>query len=158
MIGKSSNIFMELLIFGLCLNSFLFLLQAYGFGPVVFAIGDLSQWQTWFSLGPDAALTLIFSGATAVSIGVAGLLFKNGTYALYAMLIAALCVIIAPVRYFLTAIPNLISVVVTTSITGTGASAAQAAALSSPIMVIIGFLFVVSAFLFIFSKVIGSEV
>jgi hypothetical protein len=62
---------------------------------------------SWFNIEP---LNLAFTGIAAAAIGITSYLFRSGTYAIYALLITVLGMIISPIQTFILAIPNALSV------------------------------------------------
>jgi hypothetical protein len=107
---------------------------------------NFSDWTSWFDLGADSGLVLIFSGTTAVFVGVASLMLKQGTYAIFAVLIAALGVIIGPVRHFVLAIPNFIV-----------SSIPAASGYTGPILVLMNGIITFVAYWFIFAMVLQRD-
>lgn len=140
------------------MNCVLYLFNVFGFNPPqVQYPGSLSTMTSWFNLEP---FNLLFTGATAAIVGVAALLLKQGTYAIYAMLLAALGMIIAPVQAFIIAIPNAIG----TWIPKEANPLAYNAGVYNPdytginpIVTVISLIFAFAAYWFIFGLVIQRD-
>lgn len=72
---------------------------------VNYPLGNINDLTNFFSITP---FDLMFTGSGIVVIGLAGLLLRQGTYAIYAILIWAIGTIIPLIRNFFLAIPNTI--------------------------------------------------
>jgi len=145
-----NKFFTNLLILGLAINAALYLFGAFNFDPQVQIPGSLSTMTSWFNLSP---FNLLFTGATAAVVGVAALLLRSGTYAIYAMLIAALGMIIAPVQSFVMAIPNLLGLLLPAA-TNPNPTLFPI----NPITVVISLFFAFGAYWFIFGLVIQRDI
>jgi hypothetical protein len=75
-------------------------------GTIAYPLGDVSSLSTLFSI--DAFSVLVGVGG-AVGIGLAALLLKQGTYAIYAMLLWAIGCMFKVVQTFVLVIPNTVS-------------------------------------------------
>ena len=146
--AQLNKFFTNILIFGLSLNIICFLYGAFKFDPQVQTVGSLSAMTTWFNLTPFTAL---FSAGAAGVIGVVSLLLKQGTYAIFAMLITALTMIIGPVQAFVLAVPNTIGAWIP-------ANANPTPGTINPITAVISLLFIFSAYWFIFGLVIQRDI
>ena len=145
-----NKLFTNLLILGMSINIALYLFGAFSIDPQVQIPGSLSTMTSWFNLSP---FNLLFTGATAAVVGVAALLLRQGTYAIYAMLLAALGMVIAPVQAFILAIPNLLGMLLPAS-TNPNPTLFPI----NPITVVVGLLFAFGAYWFIFGLVIQRDI
>jgi hypothetical protein len=144
-----NKFFTNILIFGLAMNVILYIFGAFNFDPQVQYPGSLSTMTSWFNLSP---FNLLFTGATAAVVGVASLLLRQGTYAIYAMLLAALGMVIGPVQAFILAIPNAIGMWLPAS-TNPNPTLFPI----NPIVVVVGLIFSFAAYWFIFGLVIQRD-
>ena len=144
-----NKLFTNILIFGICMNIVLYLFGAFDFDPQVQYPGSLSTMTSWFDLSP---FNLLFTGATAAVVGVASLLLRQGTYAVYAMLLAALGMVISPIQSFILAIPNALSVWLPAS-TNPNPTLFPI----NPIIVVVSLIFAFAAYWFIFGLVIQRD-
>jgi hypothetical protein len=104
--ARLNILFVNLLILGLTISIVTYLFGVYNVVPNVhFQFTQLQSWTDWFSFTP---LTLLLTGVGTVIAGLVSVLLKANTYAIYAMLIAALGLIIRPIQEILTAIPTAI--------------------------------------------------
>lgn len=145
-----NGLFKNILLFGLCINVAIYLMGAFNIDPQYQLPGSLSTLTSWFDLSP---FNLMFTGATAAVIGLASLLLRNGTYAIYAMLLAALGMIIAPVQAFIMAIPNLLGALLPAE-----TNPNPALFPINPIIVVIGLIYAFAAYWFIFGLVVQRDV
>lgn len=144
-----NKFFTNLLILGLAINCVLYLFGAFNFDPQVQYPGELSAMTSWFNIEP---FNLLFTGATAAIVGVAALLLRQGTYAIYAMLLTALGMIIAPIQAFILAIPNALSAWLPAS-TNPNPTLFPI----NPIIVVVSLLFAFGAYWFIFGLVLQRD-
>lgn len=127
------RLFYTLLVFGLSLQFSAYLLQVFEICPS----GSIP-----LGVGPDAiaatfsieVVALLISGNTAITI--VALLLRQGTYALYAMLIWSLGVMLPIVRDFFLAIPNFITAMPIPS------------TVSTPLALVVGAVFAFAGFMF----------
>ena len=108
-----SNLLYDILVFGICVEIVAGLLWSFNFfnGIVQYPFGSASSWlnmQNVFS--PDIWMGLI-SGTGAV-IGIVSLLFKQGTYALYALLVFAFGIFYKVIVPFVLVIPNTVAALI----------------------------------------------
>lgn len=104
------KLFWTLLVFGLAFQLGAFLFWAFDVCPLItYPMGDVQTVTSTFSID---AFDLMFTGAGIVAIGLAGLLLRQGTYAVYAMLIWAIGTIIPVVSNFFLAIPNVLGALI----------------------------------------------
>jgi hypothetical protein len=144
-----NKFFTNLLILGLSVNIVLYLFGAFNFDPQVQIPGSLSTMTSWFNLTP---FNLLFTGATAAIVGVAALLLRQGTYAIYAMLLAALGMVISPVSAFILAVPNLLGMLLPAA-TNPNPTLFPI----NPIIVVVSLIFAFAAYWFIFGLVIQRD-
>ena len=133
-----NKIFTDIFFASMCISAIGYLCQAYGVFPVNFGITDLSQWQNWFTI--DLVTGVI--GGVAGGVGVLALLLKQGTFAVYALLVGVILALITPVRGTITFIPSLIASLLVDS------------ALAAPIIIVIQMITVVAAGWFIITLVL----
>lgn len=153
-----NKLFTNILILGLAINIILYLFGVFDFNPQVHYQGELSAMTSWFNLEP---FNLLFTGATAAVVGVASLLLRQGTYAIYAMLIAALVMIISPVQAFILAIPNAIGSWLppeTNPLAYTNGVFDPTSTAINPITIVISLIFAFAAYWFIFGFVVQREI
>jgi hypothetical protein len=144
-----NKLFTNILIFGVCMNIVLYLFGAFNVDPQIQYPGSLSTMTSWFNLTP---FNLLFTGATAAVIGISALLLRQGQYAIYAMLLTALGMILAPVQAFILAIPNALSMWLPAS-----TNPNPALFPINPIIVVVSLIFAFSAYWFIFGLVIQRD-
>lgn len=100
----------NIILFGIVLNISVWLIQVFGLAPMelpakynpldltsVFSLDVFTRNFTWVGIGAAA--------------GIAGLLLRQNTYALYALIILAVATFIPIVNTFIFAIPNMIDAV-----------------------------------------------
>ena len=98
-----NKLFTNILLIGLAINIVIYLFGVFKVDPqVTMPFTDLSTWQAWF---PNTWADVLFTGAAIAGITIASLLLRSNTYAIYALLIAAVGVIIKPVGSFVIAFP-----------------------------------------------------
>lgn len=105
-----ANLMYNILVFGICLEIVSYLVWAFNaFGGLIqYPFGnaaDVLNLQNMFTV--DIWMALI--SGTGVVIGIAALLLRQGTYALYALLIFAIGVFYRVVVPFLIVIPNTVA-------------------------------------------------
>ena len=103
----------EIIPFVVSLEIICYLVQAFGvFGTMVsYPLGDISNLTTlqgWFSITPFSALV----GGGAMLIGIAALLLRQNTYAIYAMLLFGFGIVFSGVSQIILAIPNTIGALI----------------------------------------------
>ena len=132
----------------------IYLFGVYDFVPNVhFPFTPLQNWTDWFSITPWG---LLITGVGTVLAGLVAVLFRQGTYAIYAMLIAALGLIITPIQNIVTAIPTAIGMWLPDSTNPL--PAVNGVYPTNPIILVIDLLFIFAAFWFIFGLVIQRDV
>ena len=106
-----NRLFLEILPFGVALQITCYIFWAFNiFGSSLqYPLGDVNSIQSVFSV--DVFSVLLGLGGAAI-IGVAALLFRPNTYAIYAMLLFALGCAFKVVQTFFLAIPNFIAALI----------------------------------------------
>jgi len=148
---KTSKLFINALIFGIAFQLTCYLFWAFSsFGGLIqYPFGDASQitnLQNMFSLNAWAVLVTGVGVATSIIM----LLLRQGTYALYALLIFALGVFFPVVSTFVLAVPN--------TVAGLAATMGLSAAVTGPIATFIGVICVFGGFMYMFGLVIQRDV
>jgi hypothetical protein len=151
--------FVNVLILGLAISIVTYLFGVYNVDPNThFPFTPLKAWTDWFSITP---LGLLLTGAGAAVTGLIMLLTRQGTYAIYAMLITGLGLIIRPIQEIVTAIPTAISMWLPTSTNPlaytNGVFNPNYTGLN-PIVVVIDLIFLFAAFWFILTLVIQRDI
>jgi hypothetical protein len=142
-----------MLLFAVCLEASAYLIYVFGVfnGIIVYPFGnmsDLSTIQGWFSLNAYSAILGI--GGAAL-IGLAGLLLRQGVYAIYAMLIWAIGMFISIVKDVILVIPNTIAAIIP-------ASANPLSSGPNPIQLVVGLFVIFAGFMYLFEMVIQRNV
>lgn len=145
------KLFIGFLVFTVSLQSVCYLFFAFNvFGGVLeYPLGDVSQLSTVFSI--DTYSVLIGVGGAAI-IGLAALMFKVGTTAVYAMLLWAIGCMFNVVKTFVVVIPNTIGALIPAS-----TNPDVAAFPIHPFIVVVMFWFSFGAWLYFFGLVIQRE-
>lgn len=150
-----SKFFTSLLVLGLALSAVIYLFGTFNVDPQVhFPFTNLTTWTGWFSIDPWG---LLLTGAVAGVIGLAAVLLRQGTYAIYAMLLAALGMVIKPIQDIVLAIPKAIGTWLPDS-TNPLPMNPDGTYPPNPIFIVISLFFVFAAYWFIFSLVIQRDV
>ena len=149
------RLFYDMMLVGISVQLAAYVLWAfniYGAMGIGYPFGNapqqLSTLQGWFDLSVYNALLGI--GGAAV-IGVAALLLRQGTYALYAMLIFAIGMFIPIVKNFVLAVPNTVAALLPVETNPTPG-------LINPIQLVIGLMVLFAGFIFIFEMVIQRNI
>jgi len=95
--------FETLLVFGVAFQIVAYLFWAFDVCPFIEYPISVDSIQNSFTITP---FSLMFAGAGAAAIGLAAMLLRAGTYAVYAMLLWAIGTILPVVSNFFLAIPN----------------------------------------------------
>jgi hypothetical protein len=145
-----SKLFINALVFGIAFQLTCYLMWSFNvFGGLVqYPLGtapDLNNLNNMFSIDLWSGLI----GATGVVTGIAMLLLRQGTYALYALLIFALGIFFNIIKGFLIAIPNTIAGIVSMS--------GLSSAIMGPIATVIGVICVFGGFMYFFGLVIQRD-
>lgn len=128
------RLFYTLLVFGIALQMSTYLLWSFNVDPQMnYPLGDINNIAATFTLTP---FNIAFTAIGAAVIGLAALLLKVGTYAIYAVLIWVIGTLLPIAQGFFLAIPNSIGALI------------PASANSAPIMVVIGAIFAFAVFWF----------
>ena len=154
-----NKFFTNLLLLGLAISIVTYLFGAFNFDPMVQSpFIDLNKWQGWFGID---IYNILFASAAAAVAGVTALLLRSGTYAIYAMLIAALGIIIKPVQDIVLAIPNAIGTWLPSSANplayNNGVFNPDYTGIN-PIIVVIKLIYIFAAFWFLIGLVIQRDI
>jgi hypothetical protein len=105
-----SNLMYDILIFGICLEVVAYLTWAFNFfgGVIQYPFGSAQDMLNLSNAFSFTIWTYLISGTGAV-IGIVALLLKQGTYALYALLVFAFGVFYKIIYPIVVAIPNLVA-------------------------------------------------
>lgn len=146
-----NRLFLEILPFGVALQLVCYLCWAFNVfgGMVQYPLGDVNSIQSVFSL--DVYSVLLGVGGAAI-IGVASLLLRVGTYAIYAMLLWGIGTAFKVIQTFFLAIPNTIGALIPAS-TNPDPSIFPVNPIGVFVTVVIGY----AAFWWLFSLVIQRD-
>lgn len=146
-----NRLFLEILPFGVALQITCYLAWAFNIfgGLIQYPLGDVASIQSVFSI--DVYSVLLGVGGAAI-IGVAALLLKPGTYAIYAMLLWGLGTAFRVIQTFFLAIPNTIGALIPPETNPNPALFAV-----NPIGVVITVVIGYAAFWWLFSLVIQRD-
>lgn len=104
------KLFYSVLLFGVALQMAAYLANVTQWFPNQMLNGNLVGMETAFSLTPFVnAFSIVGAVGGAAAIGLASLLVRPGTYAIYAMVLWAIAMFIPVVQNFFLAIPNFIA-------------------------------------------------
>ena len=147
-----ARLFYNIMVLAICIQLVSYSLWSFNFfgGLIQYPFGsatDLNNLSNMFSITSFNALLGI--GGAAL-IGLAALLLRQGTYALYAMLLWAIGVFFNIVKGFVLAIPNTVAALLPSS-TNPGSGV-------NPLQVVIGFIVLFAGFMFLFEMVIQRNV
>ncbi len=139
----------NLMLFTIFVNIAMYLLQVFG----VVGVSTAPQYSpmtlyTKFSIDVFVR-NFTLTGVGSVAIMLAGLLLRQGTYALYAMTVFAICTFIPIISDFLLAIPNLIDSVIPAAMNPLYPAA-------NPIGLIFTAIFGFAAFMFLMERITGG--
>jgi hypothetical protein len=145
-----SKLFINALIFGIAFQLSCYMFWAFssfaGFIQYPFgSAADVTNLQNIFSLNVWSVLVTGVGVATSIIM----LLMRQGTYALYALLIFAIGIFFPIVSTFVLAVPN--------TIAGLAASMGLSAAITGPISTVIGVICVFGGFMYMFGLVIQRD-
>jgi hypothetical protein len=149
-----SKLFMNALVFGIALQMTCYLFWAFNVfgGLVVYPISSastMSGMAGWFDI---SAFSVLVGVGGSIAIGIAGLLLRQGTYAIYAVLLWAIGNFFPFVRDFFLTIPNTISALIP-SVTNPNPTLFPI----NPIMIVISSIFAFGAFMYMFGLVFQRE-
>ena len=141
------KLFYSLLVFGISFQIAAYLMWTFNVVPGLSYPLDLSQTSAWFSLDNFwSSFSLAVAGS--VGIGLAMLLLRQGTYALYAMLIWAIGVFLPMVKDFFLVIPNTLG-----AILGPFFEYSNPTTGVNPLLVVITLIFAFAAWMFLMEMV-----
>ena len=146
-----AKLFISALIFGLSLQVTCYLFWAFNFfgGLIEYPLGDVSGLSSVFSINTYSVLIGIGGG---LAIGLAALLLKQGTYAIYAMLLWAIGCMFNITQTFFLAIPNTIGALLPPE-----TNPNPAAFPVNPLIVVLGVVFAFAAWMYMFGLVIQRD-
>jgi hypothetical protein len=138
----SNSLFYSLMLFGVCVQLAAYLTWSFNvFGnAIVYPLGaasDLTNLNNIFDINLWSALV----GLAGVGISIVALLLKQGTYAIYAMLIFAFGIFFKVVSTFVFAIPNMVAAIF--------ASANVPAGTTTPLQITIGVIMTFAGFIYL---------
>ena len=145
------KLFINALVFGIALQTVCYLFWAFDVfgGLVVYPISNMSSMTSWFDI---SAFSILVGIGGSIAIGIAGLLLRQGTYAIYAVLLWAIGNFFPFVRDFFLSIPNTISALIP-SVTNPNPSLFPI----NPIMIVISSIFAFGAFMYMFGLVFQRD-
>ena len=112
----------NLILFSFALQIFAYLGQVFNiFYPFNFGVNTSTPFLGIFNID---LITVAIVGSGAVAIGIGAILTRSGTYALYALLVFGIGVLISQVQPFIMAIPNLLKLIPFPNFPGTDISTA----------------------------------
>jgi hypothetical protein len=150
------KLFINYLMLGVSVQAVCYLFWVFNLfgGLIEYPLGDVSSLSSLFSI--DAYSVLIGFGGAAI-IGLAAWLFKQGTYAIYAMLIWAIGCMFNIVKTFLVVIPNTIGALLPNSTNPLPPDPVTGVYPTNPLIVVVVFFFTFGAWLYFFGLVIQRE-
>lgn len=141
----ASSLFYNMLLFGVCLQLGAYLVWSFNVVPgIVYPLGqasDITDLNNLFSINAFSALV----GLTGVGIGIAAILLRANTYAVFAVLLFAIGVFFRVVQTFVLAIPNAVAAIIPASWGG------------GPIQVVVGAIVVFAGFMYLFELAIQRK-
>lgn len=145
-----SKLFINALIFGIAFQLTCYMFWAFSsFGGLIqYPFGnanEITNLQTMFSLNAWAVLV----SGVGVATSIVALLLRQGTYAIYALLIFAIGIFFPIVSTFVLAVPN--------TIAGLAATMGLTSAVTGPISTFIGVICVFGGFMYMFGLVIQRD-
>jgi hypothetical protein len=159
-----SNMFMNMLYFGVSLQLGCFILWAFNIFPamgVAYPFGSvnaLSSINSAFVISPWTAVI----GGTGLAIGILTLLFRAGTYAIYAVLVFAAGVFFSYTYPFFIAIPNTIAALLPPTTNPfayvNGVYDSSHTTLDNPLYAVVLVIFTVALFIFVFEMFLQRKV
>ena len=149
-----SKLFVNALVFGLALQMTCYLFWAFDVfgGLIAYPIANSASMASltgWFDI---SAFSILVGIGGSIAIGIAGLLLRQGTYAIYAVLLWAIGNFFQFVRDFFLSIPNTISALIPASTNPNPGLFAV-----NPIMVVVSSIFAFGAFMYMFGLVFQRE-
>jgi hypothetical protein len=145
------KLFIAFLVFAVSLQVTCYLCWSFDvFGGLIeYPLGDITTLQNVFNVNLTYAVLV---GGGAIGIGLAGLLLKAGTYAIYAMLLWAIGCAFNVFQTFVTVIPNTLGALLP-EVTNPNPALFPI----NPIIVVITLFFAMGAWFYFFSLVIQRE-
>lgn len=142
-----ASTFYNMLVFAICFQAFCYLSWAFKiFGPsFTYPYGDASTLNNLNDMFAITAYSALIGGV-GVLTGIAALLLRQGTYALYAVMIFVFGIFFKLVTGFVTAIPNTISAII--AIAG-GDAINPMPGQANPIFLVVGMFTVFGAFFYL---------
>lgn len=141
------KLFYTLVTFGVAFQLAAFIFYFFQVVPYVdYPLGNIDELTNFFSID---VFDIMFTGSGLVVIGLAGLLLRQGTYAIYAMLIWAIGTILPIIRNFFLVIPNTIGGLMNLVTVGYSGAADYVTAL----VLVFSAIFAYAAFWWLFSMV-----
>jgi hypothetical protein len=147
-----AKLFVSALVFGLSLQLVCYLFWAFDFfgGIISYPFGDAaSAVSSVFSIN---AYSVLIGVGGSLAIGLAALLLRQGTYAIYAMLIWAIGCMFNIIQTFFLAIPNTIGALLPVE-----TNPNPAVFPINPLIVVVGVIFVFAAWMYLFGLVIQRD-
>lgn len=143
------KLFYSLLVFGIALQCTCYLFQAFDVLPVTYPY-SITSLEGYFSIENIIREVTMAVGGAAL-IGIIGLLLRQNTYAVYGMAIWGISMFIPVVNDFFLTIPNTLTALVPAEIMPEGYAV-------NPILVVIGVIFAVSAWLFLMELITQRQI
>jgi hypothetical protein len=143
------NLFYNLLLFGIAIQLAAYLTWSFNIfaGYVQYPLGsaaEINNLNNIFNIDLWSGLV----GGTGIIISIAMLLLRQGTYAVYALLLFAIGVFFNIVKGFVFAIPNTVSALFASAGVGD---------VASPIQVVIGVIVMFAGFMYVFELAIQRK-
>jgi hypothetical protein len=150
-----SKLFVNFLVFGIALQLVCYICWAFNLfnGLIQYPLGtadNINSLNSMFSMDWWSGLV----GLAGVGISVAALLLRQGTYAVYALLLFALGVFSKIISGFILAIPNTVTALIA-SVGGEALNPTPGS--TNPILIFIGAIVVFAGFMYFFGLVIQRE-
>ncbi|MFA5365968.1 MAG: hypothetical protein WC325_12365 [Candidatus Bathyarchaeia archaeon] len=151
------KILVNFLIFAMALQIVCYLFWVFNvFGGLIkYPLGDTSQLSNIFSI---SAFDAVVGIGGAVGIGLAMLLLKQGTYAIYAMLLWAIGVIFKVIQTFILVIPNTIGALLPNAANPLPPDPTTGVYPTNPLVVVVVLIFTFGAWWYMFGLVIQRDV
>lgn len=145
------KIMVNFLVLAIALQLVSYLFWAFdSFGGVIeYPLGDVSSLENMFSIN---TFSVLIGVGGAVGIGLAALLLKQGTYAIYAMLLWAIGCMFSIIQTFILVIPNTLSALLPASTNPNPALFPV-----NPLIVVVSVIFAFGAWMYFFGLVIQRE-
>lgn len=143
-----TKLFVNALVFGVALQLTSYLLWAFNvFGGIIsYPLGDVSSLNNIFSL---SLFDAVIGVGGAAAIGLAALLLRQGTYAIYAMLLWGIGSMFKVIQTFFLVIPNTLGALIPPE-----ANPNPAVFPVNPLIVVLAAIFLFAAWVYLFKLVI----